>query len=187
MEKFSSIFFLVFLLVFSESAVPTAGESLIKRNAKPCQRLMLHLHDIFQEGINNTFPNATSASVTEGVPGFGPFLFGKLYVFDNPVTGDENMNSPPAARARGFYLYDRKDTPNTLFLITLSFNSSEYKGTMTMLGNNEHGAETRDIPIVGGTGDFFMARGIATLETEVLDFVKSYFRVRMDIKLYECY
>ena len=46
--------------------------------------------------------------------------------------------------------------------------------------------KTRDLSVVGGTGDFFMARGIATLQTDTLqgDF---YFRLLMDIKLYECY
>jgi hypothetical protein len=46
--------------------------------------------------------------------------------------------------------------------------------------------KTRDISVVGGTGNFFMARGIATLRTDVLEGLY-YFRLRMDIKLYECY
>ena len=46
--------------------------------------------------------------------------------------------------------------------------------------------ETRDLSVVGGTGDFFMARGIATFRTDTFQ-GDDYFRLQMDIKLYECY
>ncbi|KAH7513844.1 hypothetical protein FEM48_Zijuj11G0025400 [Ziziphus jujuba var. spinosa] len=47
-------------------------------------------------------------------------------------------------------------------------------------------AKTRDLSVVGGTGDFFMARGIATFQTDTFQ-GSNYFRLKMDIKLYECY
>lgn len=45
----------------------------------------------------------------------------------------------------------------------------------------------RDLSIVGGTGDFFMARGVATISTT--DSFKDlyYYRSKMEIKLYECH
>lgn len=43
--------------------------------------------------------------------------------------------------------------------------------------------ETRDVSVVGGTGDFFMAGGVATFKTEEFQ-GEAYFR-EMDIKLYE--
>jgi hypothetical protein len=46
--------------------------------------------------------------------------------------------------------------------------------------------KTRDISVVGGTGDFFMTRGIATLQLDANEGT-AYFRLKMDIKLYECY
>ncbi|KAK9276111.1 hypothetical protein L1049_005642 [Liquidambar formosana] len=46
--------------------------------------------------------------------------------------------------------------------------------------------KTRDISVIGGTGDFFMARGIATLMTDAFE-GEVYFRLRVDIKLYECW
>ncbi|KAJ6703515.1 DIRIGENT PROTEIN [Salix viminalis] len=45
---------------------------------------------------------------------------------------------------------------------------------------------TRDLSVVGGTGDFFMTRGIATLMTDAFEDDR-YFRLRVDVKLYECY
>jgi hypothetical protein len=46
--------------------------------------------------------------------------------------------------------------------------------------------ETRDLSVVGGTGDFFMSKGIATLQTDVAQGA-AYFRLKMDVKLCECY
>jgi hypothetical protein len=46
--------------------------------------------------------------------------------------------------------------------------------------------KTRDISVVGGTGDFFMARGVATLRTDSYEGLY-YFRLQVDIKLYDCY
>ncbi|KAI9108471.1 hypothetical protein K1719_020662 [Acacia pycnantha] len=45
---------------------------------------------------------------------------------------------------------------------------------------------TRDISVVGGTGDFFMARGIATLVTDAFE-GEGHFRLRVHIHLYECW
>ena len=38
-----------------------------------------------------------------------PKLFGDLVVFDDPITLDNNLHSPPTGRAKGFYIYDKKD------------------------------------------------------------------------------
>ncbi|KAI3844602.1 hypothetical protein MKX03_005573 [Papaver bracteatum] len=59
---------------------------------------------------------------------------------------------------------------NALFAFSIIFNSSEY---------------TRDISVIGGTDDFFMTIGITTLKTYATQGL--YFRLKMDIKLYECY
>ena len=42
-------------------------------------------------------------------------------------------------------------------------------------------AETRDLSVIGGTGDFFMTKGIATIQTNTKQGIK-YFRLKMDIK-----
>ncbi|CAN7116536.1 unnamed protein product [Brassica rapa subsp. narinosa] len=57
---------------------------------------------------------------------------------------------------------------------------------MTIMDANPMMEPTRDLAIVGGTGDFIMARGIVTLTTDLIQESK-YFRLKLDIKLYECY
>ncbi|KAF8413266.1 hypothetical protein HHK36_001242 [Tetracentron sinense] len=128
--------------------------------------------------------NATSAAAANETK-LGDFNFGKLIVFDDPITKDTHLLSPPVARAQGFYFYDMKSNYNAWFAYTLIFNSSDYKGTLNLMGADMMMQETRDISVVGGTGDFFMARGIATFRTDTFQGA-DYFRLQMDIKLYEC-
>lgn len=151
--------------------------------SKPCNRMVVYYHDILFNGTNAA--NATSAT-TANATGLGKTNFGMLVVFDDPITRDRNLLSPPVARAQGFYFYDMKSTYNAWFAYTLVFNSTEHKGTLNIMGADMMGETTRDLSVVGGTGDFFMARGIATFRTDAMD-GDLFFRLEMDIKLYECY
>lgn len=174
--KSSSILFLLFTL----SAC--SAKASFKPN-EPCKQLVLYYHDILFNGTD--VANATSAAATEPTK-LGNFKFGKLVVFDDPMTKDNHLLSPPVARAQGFYFYDMKSTYTAWFAFTLIFNSTKQKGTLNIMGADLMTEETRDFSVTGGTGDFFMARGIATIRTDTFQGA-SYFRLKMDIKLYECY
>ncbi|KAL6280505.1 hypothetical protein ACE6H2_017386 [Prunus campanulata] len=164
--------FIILALIVSPSVL-TTGASKFKAE-KPCKRMMLYYHDKLFDGTEKDKANATSATAANGSK-LGESNFGMLVVFNDPITNDDKFHSPPVAKAQGFYFYDRKDTYTAWFAYTLVFNSSEHKGTLNIMGADLMTEKTRDLSVVGGTGDFFMARGIAT------------FRLKMDIKLYECY
>ncbi|KAK1678514.1 hypothetical protein QYE76_039362 [Lolium multiflorum] len=115
--------------------------------------------------------------------------FGMLAVFNDPMTAGKALpvaGEEPAAHAEGFYFYDKQEAQSAWFGFSIVFNSTAHKGTINLMGADIMSQKTRDISVVGGTGDFFMARGIATLSTDALEGLH-YFRLRMDIKLYECY
>lgn len=48
----------------------------------------------------------------------------------------------------------------------LGFQLDWSKGTIDVMGSNYIPAKTRYLSVVGGTGDFFMARGILEIETD---------------------
>ncbi|XP_037481335.1 dirigent protein 5-like [Triticum dicoccoides] len=126
---------------------------------EPCMNMTLYYHDILYNG-NNT-ANATTAAATKPTVLAKTYrknstYFGALMVFNDPMTVGKALplaGEEPAARAQGFYFYDK---------------------------------QTRDFSVVGGTGDFFMARGVTTIRTDAIEGLY-YFRLQMDIKLYECY
>ncbi|WCJ26416.1 Disease resistance-responsive (dirigent-like protein) family protein [Euphorbia peplus] len=176
----NSCLFVICFLVLSQS-VQSYRKSL--NPTKPCKQFVLYYHDKIFDGID--VANSTSARVTNATK-LGDYIFGMMVVFDDPVTEDENFHSPPVARAQGFYFYDKKTDYNAWFSFTLVFNSTQHKGTLQIMGADFMDQSARDLAVVGGTGDFFMSRGIATIRTVATEGI-AYFRLKMDIKLYECY
>ncbi|XP_049362052.1 dirigent protein 5-like [Solanum verrucosum] len=183
MEKSYYYFNIIFIIILTTFLLIANSKTL--KPEKPCKQLVLYYHDILFNVTNSA--NATSANVSNPLNNvLGDFNFGMLVVFDDPITIDQNLMSTPVARAQGFYLYNMKSKYNAWFAYTLVFNSSEYCGTLNIMGADIIEQKTRDLSIVGGTGDFFMARGVVTLSTDAVEGL-GYFRLKMDIKLYECY
>eukprot|EP01018_Ginkgo_biloba_P015340 Gb_40991 [translate_table: standard] len=183
--------FLLWLIVMGGSADAHGwtNNNKMKNLPEPCRNLVLYFHDIIYNGSNAD--NATSALVAapEGAnltTLTGNDHFGDVAVFDDPITLDNNLHSPPVGRAQGLYLYDMKNTFSAWLGFTFVLNSSDYKGTITFSGADPILVNSRDISVVGGTGDFMMARGIATIHTDAFE-GDVYFRLRVNITLYECY
>ncbi|PIA34463.1 hypothetical protein AQUCO_03700018v1 [Aquilegia coerulea] len=178
--------FLLFLCLSGSSAFPNWWR---KKQYQPCKRLVLYFHDIIYNGKNAK--NATAAIIGEPAGAnklilAGQNHFGNLVAFDDPITIDNNLHSPPVGRAQGFYLYDRKDIFTAWVAFTFVLNTTDYQGTINFAGADPLMEKTRDISVIGGTGDFFMARGVATLMTDAFE-GEVYFRLQVDIKLYECW
>uniref|UniRef100_A0A0E0LNZ9 Dirigent protein n=1 Tax=Oryza punctata TaxID=4537 RepID=A0A0E0LNZ9_ORYPU len=159
--------------------------------------MTLYFHDILYDYSNST-SNSTSAAATKptalatAVSPNGTF-FGEVVVFDDPMTAGRALPPPSrretaavVARVQGVYLYDSKEVYDAWFAFSVVFNSTARRGTLNLMGADVMSEKTRDISVVGGTGDFFMSRGVATLRTDAVEGLV-YFRLQMDIKLYECY
>lgn len=177
------------LLIFFMFLALCAANPTKRKQYTPCKNLVLFFHDIIYNG--NNAPNATSAIV--GAPEganltklAGQFHFGNIVVFDDPITLDNNLHSEPVGRAQGFYIYDTKNTYTSWLGFTFVLNSTEHQGTITFAGADPIMQKARDISVTGGTGDFFMHRGIATIMTDAFE-GEVYFRLHIDIKFYECW
>ncbi|CAI0408553.1 unnamed protein product [Linum tenue] len=181
--------FLLLFISFLSHSQASHGNHIRKPRPKPCKEMVFYFHDIIYNGRN--MKNATSAIV--GAPAWGNMTilsgmnhFGDVVVFDDPITLDNNLHSPAVGRAQGIYLYDKKEIFTSWLAFSFVFNSTEHVGTLTFAGADPLMNKTRDVSVVGGTGDFFMARGVATLMTDAFE-GEVYFRLRVDIKLYECW
>ncbi|KAG7557416.1 Zinc finger CCHC-type superfamily [Arabidopsis suecica] len=82
---------------------------------------------------------------------------------------DQNYLSKPVARVQGFFFYHGKEKYDAWIAWIVVFNSTQHKGSFTIMGENPFMEPTRDLPIVGGTGDFLMTRGYATLTNDHFD------------------
>ncbi|KAI3727688.1 hypothetical protein L6452_16306 [Arctium lappa] len=182
----SKILVLLFMFLTVSSSHNHEGNN---KHYKPCKRLVLFFHDIVYDGTNAA--NATSAIV--GAPQWGNLTilanqshFGNVVVFDDPVTLDNNLHSPPVGRAQGQYVYDTKNVFTAWLAFCFVLNSTDYQGSINFVGYDPLMVKARDISVVGGTGDFFMHRGIATVMTDAFE-GNVYFRLRVDIKFYDCW
>ncbi|CAL5061413.1 unnamed protein product [Urochloa decumbens] len=185
----ASILLLLVVLGLKPGVADGRRRLISGRGDEPCLKMTVYYHDILYDGANNA--NATSAVAVQPTllsrsVSINDTFFGEMVVFNDPVTAVPSLQSEPVAHAEGFYFYDRKESASAWFAFTLVFNSTEHRGTLNLMGADIVAEKTRDISVVGGTGDFFMARGIATLRTDTFE-GKYYFRLQMDIKLYECY
>ncbi|XP_065859021.1 dirigent protein-like [Euphorbia lathyris] len=186
-SKKTLVFFFFFFLFFSISlAFSSTKQSLKKKQHQPCKELVVYYHDILYNGHNSD--NATSTLI--GAPDGAnlttlsrPFRFGDMAVFDDPITLDNNLHSSPIGRAQGSYIYNGKNTLRAWMGFSIVFNSTQYQGIVTFVGADLILMESRDMPFVGGTGDFFMHRGVATLMTD-RDEGEAYYRLKINIKFY---
>ncbi|KAH6757388.1 Disease resistance-responsive family protein, partial [Perilla frutescens var. hirtella] len=158
-----NIWSILFTVVVASGYTLTESKTTIKEG-EPCKRFVLYYHDILFKGTN--VANATSAKVTNATGLAADKNLGMVVVFDDPMTKDPHLLSPPVARAQGFYFYDMKSTFNAWFAFTILFNSTQHKGTITIMGADMMDEKTRDLSVVGGTGDFFLTKGIATFRTD---------------------
>uniref|UniRef100_A0A0E0LNV5 Dirigent protein n=1 Tax=Oryza punctata TaxID=4537 RepID=A0A0E0LNV5_ORYPU len=196
-SKASLIVAAIFLISLSSASVAHGG-SRSRRFVRsddydePCMKMRLYFHDILYDYSNST-SNSTSAVVASPaalLKAMNTSIFGTMAVFNGPMT--EGRALPPsleeaAVRAQGLYFYDKKQTPaDAWFAFSVVFNSTAHRGTLNLMGEDFISEKTRDISVVGGTGDFFMSRGVATLQGDAIEGFK-YFRLQVDIKLYECY
>ncbi|XP_065859141.1 disease resistance response protein 206-like [Euphorbia lathyris] len=181
-KSFKIIF--LFLILFSVSS--TYGN----KHRKPCKEMTVYFHDVVSNSTNSDNATASIVAAPAGnkLTTFAPeFRFGNIIVFNDPITVDSNFNSPPIGRAQGFYLYVDKNAPNSWISFSLVFNSTNLRGTINLMGSDPiWGNPVRNVSVVGGTGDFFMHTGIATLVTDSFEGLW-YFRVKMDIKFYQCW
>jgi len=142
---------------------------------EPCMNMTLYYYNILYNG-NNT-ANATTAAATKPTALATTYwknstYFGALMVFNDPMTVGKALplaGEEPAARAQGFYFYDKQESLTSWFGFSIVFNSTAHKGTLNLVGADLMGDATRDFSVVGGTGDFFMARAVATIRTDAIE------------------
>ncbi|CAI9099187.1 OLC1v1035971C1 [Oldenlandia corymbosa var. corymbosa] len=95
------------------------------------------------------------------------------YAMDAPITVDSNPNSNFIGRAQGTFTFVGQAEPVLSMAINLVLTEGDYKGSsLSILGNNPISHEYREMPILGGTGVFRLACGIATVDTVTIDIAK---------------
>ena len=128
-------------------------------------RLHFYFHDTLS-GKNPSAVEVAEASRTKK----SPTLFGLINIFDDPLTEGPESTSKLVGRAQGLYGSAGQQELGLLLAMNLVFITGKFNGSgLTILGRNAVFHSIREMPIIGGTGAFRLARGFVTAKTHVLN------------------
>ncbi|XP_022872119.1 dirigent protein 1-like [Olea europaea var. sylvestris] len=136
--------------------LPHAKEKLTK--------LHFFFHDVVS-GKNTTVVRVAESKATAK----SPTVFGAVFVMDDPLTEGPKPDSKIVGRAQG--IYSPASMEEICFLMTLNFvfTNGQYNGSsLSVVGHNAIFNKYREMPILGGSGHFRLARGIATAKTYLI-------------------
>ncbi|KAF3787474.1 Dirigent protein 3 [Nymphaea thermarum] len=161
------IVFCFFSLAFSTASARPVQRELAGRR-RPLREKMSHLHFYFHDivsGRNPTAVNIVRPGNYSSAPGFG-----NVAMIDDPLTEGPQLSSKLIGRAQGFYALDGQQETTLLMACTYVFLEGKYNGsTLSILGRNVPMQAVREMPVVGGSGLFRLARGYALARTYQYD------------------
>ncbi|KAL4616123.1 hypothetical protein ACB092_07G176400 [Castanea dentata] len=124
-------------------------------------RLHFYFHDTLS-GKNPSAVEVAEASMTKK----SPTSFGLLNIFDDPLTEGPKSTSKLVGRAQGLYGLADQQQLGLLLAMNVFFTTGKFNGSsLTILGRNAVSHSIREIPIIGGTGAFRLARGFVQAKT----------------------
>ena len=127
--------------------------------------LQFYFHDTLS-GKNPPAVRVAQAPETDK----SPTLFGAILMADDPLTETHDPQSKLVGRAQGLYGSAGQHELGLIMAMSFSFTEGVYNGSsISILGRNSAMSPVREMPVVGGTGFFRMARGYALAQTHWLD------------------
>lgn len=140
-----------------EEELPHAKEKLTK--------LRFYFHDIVS-GNNPTVVRVAQANTSNTSPTF----FGVVAVMDDPLTLGPVPTSERVGSAKGIYTFASQEDFGLLMAFNFVFTGGKYNGsTLSVLGHNRLTEKYREFPVVGGSGVFRLARGVAAAKTYIFN------------------
>uniref|UniRef100_A0A0D6R197 Dirigent protein n=1 Tax=Araucaria cunninghamii TaxID=56994 RepID=A0A0D6R197_ARACU len=128
-----------------------------------------HLHFYFHDtliGRNASVVTVAAANTTKS----SRTGFGVVNVMDDLLTEGPKPTSTVVGRAQGLYTSACQEEVRLLMAVTYVFYGGKFNGsTLSVVGSNAVFNEEREMPIVGGTGVFRLARGYALARTQTFD------------------
>ncbi|KAI3762715.1 hypothetical protein L1987_53156 [Smallanthus sonchifolius] len=139
-----------------------------KRNATHIQ---FYMHDAPSGSNPSAVRVAGQPTNSTGSEMGAMFGFGSIYVMDNSLTATPDANSTLIGRAQGLYAMSSQENELSLLMtLTYNFVSGIYNGSsLSIVGQNPVMNEVREMPVVGGTRVFRLARGFALAKTHSMD------------------
>ncbi|KAF8781296.1 hypothetical protein HU200_000556 [Digitaria exilis] len=131
--------------------------------------LQFYMHDTVTP---STGTPATALRVVRGPtpsPGNSINRFGDMYAIDDPLTDapdDDAASRAVVGRAHGFYLMASREADQLLLSVNMVFTAGKHNGSSVAVhGRDAILDEVRELPVLGGTGEFRGAAGYVLIRT----------------------
>ncbi|XP_057497962.1 dirigent protein 22-like [Actinidia eriantha] len=127
-----------------------------------------HLHFYFHDILSGKNPTAVKIAGAKDAP---VMAFGSTFMIDDPLTEGRELTSKLVGKAQGMYAFAAQNSlPEFLMVINYEFVEGKYNGSsFSLLGRNPVLNDVREMPVVGGSGLFRLARGYALAHTVWFD------------------
>ncbi|CAL5445031.1 unnamed protein product [Camellia sinensis] len=163
-------------LIFFAIAILVVSQATEAKKLKQTQ-VEFYMHDT----VGGPNPSAVRVAGRSNFTSSNPIaaMFGSIYMMDNPLTITPALNSTVMGRAQGIYgMSSQHDELSLLMTLTYNFITGPYNGSsFSVIGRNPIANEVREMPVVGGTGMFRLARGYClakTYSTNQMDAIVGY-------------
>ncbi|KAK4724535.1 hypothetical protein R3W88_027314 [Solanum pinnatisectum] len=171
MEKTRLVLLLCFIVIIMVMPMgqgvelgPKAVEKWFKKLPHAKQKVT-KLHFYFHDIVSGKNPTAVQIAQSN-MTAKSPTSFGFVAMMDDPLTVGPEPNSTIVGRAQGIYGSADQNEGALLMTLNFVFTTGKYNGsTLSVLGRNPVFHQYREMPIVGGSGVFRLAQGIATAKT----------------------
>ncbi|XP_030512164.2 dirigent protein 19-like [Rhodamnia argentea] len=171
------------LILFSflvSSTVLTAKSELLTSKREKLTRFRVYMQEKFA-GSNATDITVAQASTTNQ----SATSFGLVRVFDDALTVGPEKSSKKVGAVQGMFACASQSEFALSMSMTFTFTAGKYNGsTLTVVGSNLLSLKVREMPIVGGTGLFRLARGYVRTSTYSSDLKNELFVLAYDFYVY---
>ncbi|KAL6526005.1 hypothetical protein OROHE_015529 [Orobanche hederae] len=152
------IIFILFCIAILAQANGFANDdwfqNILNQKEKVTQ-LQVYVQDIFSGPVPTVISVASADSTSTSSTSFG-----LAEVLDDPVRTEPDANAEIVGRAQGFFAHASLEERSIHMTFDLIFTGGDYNGsTLNLLGSNPYQRARRELSVVGGSGDFRLARG----------------------------
>ncbi|GAB2274305.1 hypothetical protein Dimus_009071 [Dionaea muscipula] len=111
----------------------------------------------------NGFPVVNGAQLQAGMT-IQKLMFGTLTVIDDELTEGEALGSAMVGKAQGFYIVSSEDGTSQTMVFTTMFEEGGYVDSLCFFGVHRTAVSESQLAVMGGTGKYVNAKGIATVK-----------------------
>ncbi|XP_031473243.1 dirigent protein 22-like [Nymphaea colorata] len=171
-----------FLLFFFSVSTIILGDANIQGEVllPPAQgtEKVSHLHFYFHDSLDGRY----SIRIAAAPPSYkSATQFGNARAVDFPLTEGPHPGSKLVGRVQGLYVIASKEEVVLLMDLTYQFYEGKYNGSsISVLGRNAVRSPLREMPVVGGTGLFRLARGYVQAKTYLYNVTNGFAIVEYD-------